>query len=63
MTRKKNSKWKSLDSLLKNLKTQARKIVAAKMVIPEDIANDPTAILEWMADQRRRERRRRKWDK
>jgi hypothetical protein len=62
MTRKKDFRWKSLEGLLKNLKTQAKKIVAAKELVPDDIADDPKAILQWMADQRRRERRRRKWD-
>lgn len=61
MTRKKNSKWKSLDGLIKHLKAQAKKIVAAKEVVPEDIADDPKAVMEWLRGERKRERRRKKW--
>ena len=61
MTKKKNHEPKSLDQLLRVLKAQAKKIQMAKKIVPEEIANDPRAILEWLRLQGKRERRRRKW--
>lgn len=61
MAKKKKHEWKSLDGLLRDLKAQARKIVAAKEILPDDIANEPRAVTEWLREQRRKQRRRRKW--
>ena len=63
MPKKRQRNWKSLDWLLKRLKAQAKKIVITKEVVPPEIADDPRAILEWMRDAHKRQRRTRKWDR
>jgi hypothetical protein len=62
MTKNKKHEWKSLDGLLRGLKAQAKRIELAKEVLPDDIANDLVAVLQWMREEERFRKRRKKWD-
>jgi hypothetical protein len=64
MTKKKNTQRgrTSFGHLIRNLRARARKIELAKTIVPDDIADDPRAMLEWIREQDRRERRRKKWE-
>jgi len=48
--------------MIRNLRAKVRKIELAKTIVPDDIADDPRAMLERIRKQDRRERRRKKWE-
>jgi len=64
MTKKKNRQRgrASFGRMIRNLRAKVRKIELAKTIVPDDIADDPRAMLERIRKQDRRERRRKKWE-
>lgn len=59
--RKKKRGWKSLESMLRQLKGRLKKISLVKEVLPADTAEDSQAVMEWIRAGKTRRRQSRKW--